>query len=145
VAARPELSAVIPAHNEGPNLRELLPALLAIVEALGVRCEILVVVRSEDEATREALAGVGAILLQAEPGYGGALRTGFRVALGDFVLTMDADLSHPPTFVADLWRARHEAEVLIASRYVPGGGARMPLHRALLSRVLNRFFALGLA
>jgi len=57
---------------------------------------------------------------------------------------MDADLSHPPTFVADLWRRRHEAEVLIASRYVEGGGATMPFYRAVLSRVLNRFFALGL-
>jgi len=57
---------------------------------------------------------------------------------------MDADLSHPPTFVADLWAHRDEAEVLVASRYVPGGAATMPLLRALLSRILNRVFARGL-
>jgi dolichol-phosphate mannosyltransferase len=145
VAASPELSVVIPAHNEGPNLRELLPALRALLEGLGVGFEIFVVVRDPDEATRQAVGGgAGTVLVQAEPGYGGALRSGFRAASGEYVLTMDADLSHPPTFVADLWRRREEAEVLIASRYVPGGGATMPLYRALLSRVLNRFFALGL-
>jgi dolichol-phosphate mannosyltransferase len=144
VAAAPDLSVIIPAHNEGPNLRALLPPLQALLDERGIRSEVFVVVRDEDDATREAVAGGWRVLRQEEPGYGGALRTGFRAARGEFILTMDADLSHPPTFVADLWRRRHEAEVLIASRYVPGGGARMPLHRALLSRVLNRFFARGL-
>lgn len=145
MAAPSELSVVIPAHNEGPNLRELLPPLRALLAELCVSSEIFVVVRSEDAATRNAVSGgAGRVLLQAEPGYGGALRSGFRAAVGAFVLTMDADLSHPPTFAADLWKRRHDAEILIASRYVAGAGARMPVHRALLSRVLNRFFALGL-
>jgi dolichol-phosphate mannosyltransferase len=145
VSPPPDLSVVIPAHDEGPNLRILLPQLRAIVDDLGVASEVLVVVREEDPETREAVAGSrGRVVRQGEPGYGGALRTGFALARGPYVVTMDADLSHPPTFVADLWARRHEAEVLIASRYVAGGGARMPLVRALLSRVLNRFFAIGL-
>jgi dolichol-phosphate mannosyltransferase len=139
------LTAVIPAHNEGPNLRVLLPQLREILDGLGIRSEIVVVVRQEDPETRAATAGgVATVVEQTEPGYGGALRAGFSRARGSHVLTMDADLSHPPTFAADLWRAREEAEILIASRYVPSGGARMPWARALLSRVLNRFFAWGL-
>ena len=136
---------VIPAHNEAPNLRVLLPQLRSILDGHGIRSEILVVVRDDDPETREAAGGgLAAVLRQDEPGYGGALRAGFARAQGDHVLTMDADLSHPPTFAADLWRERHRAEVLIASRYVHGGSARMPVARALLSRVLNRFFAWGL-
>jgi len=57
---------------------------------------------------------------------------------------LDADLSHDPDFIIKLWRAREMADVVIASRYVKGGVAYMPLGRKLLSRVLNRFFALGL-
>jgi dolichol-phosphate mannosyltransferase len=145
VSARPDLSVVIPAHNEAPNLRVLLPQLRSILDGLGIRSEMLVVVRDDDPETHEAAGGgLATITRQREPGYGGALRTGLARAQGRHVLTMDADLSHPPTFATDLWRQRDEAEILIASRYVSGGRARMPLFRALLSRVLNRFFAWGL-
>jgi dolichol-phosphate mannosyltransferase len=145
VSASLDLSVIIPAHNEGPNLRVLLPQLRALLDGLGITSEVLVVVRDVDDETAEAVGnGLGTVVRQREPGYGGALRTGFSQAAGRYVLTMDADLSHPPSFAADLWRRRDEAEVLIASRYVEGGSARMPLVRALLSRVLNRFFALGL-
>lgn len=139
-----DLTAVIPAHNEGPNLRLLLPQLQSVLDSLGVRNEILVVVREEDAETRKAADGRATVLCQSQPGYGGALRAGFERAQGTHVLTMDADLSHPPTFATDLWAARTEAEVLIASRYVDGGGAQMAASRAVLSRVLNRFFAYGL-
>src|SRR5262249_61786392 len=57
---------------------------------------------------------------------------------------MDADLSHQPTFIEDMWRERDNAEVIVASRYVPGGSADMPLGRYLLSRFLNMFFCRGL-
>ncbi|HSD28000.1 MAG TPA: glycosyltransferase [Vicinamibacteria bacterium] len=141
-----DLSVIVPAHNEAPNLRLLLPQLRTILDGLRIAAEVVVVVREEDAATREAAAGgLTTIVCQGEAGYGGALRTGFARAAGRYVLTMDADLSHPPTFLADLWKRRDEADILIASRYVAGGSATMPLLRALLSRVLNRFFALGLA
>jgi dolichol-phosphate mannosyltransferase len=141
----PDLTVVVPAHREGPNLRVLLPQLRAVLDSLGIRREVLVVVRQEDSETRAAVeSGQGIVVPQREPGYGGALRTGLTLARAPFVMTMDADLSHPPKFAADLWARRDEAEVLIASRYVPGGSARMPPVRAVLSRVLNRFFALGL-
>jgi dolichol-phosphate mannosyltransferase len=145
VSASLDLSVIVPAHNEGPNLQLLLPQLRAILGGLRIETEVLVVVRDEDPQTRAAVeGGLGTIVRQREPGYGGALRTGFALARGRHVLTMDADLSHPPTFVADLWSHRDEAEVLVASRYVPGGDATMPLVRALLSRILNRVFARGL-
>lgn len=145
MSASLDLSVIVPAHNEGRNLQLLLPQLRTILDALCVSSEVLVVVRDDDPETRAAVAGgLGTIVRQREPGYGGALRAGFAQARGRYVLTMDADLSHPPTFVADLWSRRGEAEVLVASRYVPGGDARMPFVRALLSRILNRFFAAGL-
>jgi SAM-dependent methyltransferase len=64
---------------------------------------------------------------------------------GAYVLTMDADLSHGPDFIRDLWRTRHEAELIIASRYVRGGRADMPWGRLWLSRILNVLFSRGLS
>jgi dolichol-phosphate mannosyltransferase len=58
---------------------------------------------------------------------------------------MDADLSHPPVFIEEFWRRRDEAEVLIASRYVPGGKAQMSRFRRILSVILNRTYAVLLA
>ncbi len=68
-------------------------------------------------------------------GYGAALTTGFAHASGDYLLTMDADLSHPPEFVERaVAHGREQADVTIASRYVPGGGADMGVYRYALSR-----------
>lgn len=141
----PQLTVVLPAHNEDENLASLLPQLRQVLAGAGVRAEILVVVRQATDATRCAAGASDAEVVEQEsPGYGGALRTGFARARGSHLITMDADLSHEPAFVADLWRQRQAAEVVIASRYVAGGSATMPLGRRLLSQVLNRFFARGL-
>jgi dolichol-phosphate mannosyltransferase len=140
-----DLSIVIPALNEGPNLELLLPRLKVVLDEIGIGWEILVVTRDHDSETRSAGERGGArVLNQQEPGYGGALVCGFGAAGGRYVITMDADLSHEPTFIKDMWRERDRAEVIVASRYVRGGSADMPLGRYLLSRVLNMFFCRGL-
>ncbi|HET9849823.1 MAG TPA: hypothetical protein VFR68_14860, partial [Candidatus Dormibacteraeota bacterium] len=64
---------------------------------------------------------------------------------GEYLLTLDADGSHDPAVLADLWTARQLGEVVIASRYVEGGAAAMPGWRQLLSRMLNAAFRRGLS
>jgi dolichol-phosphate mannosyltransferase len=140
-----DLSVIIPALHEGPNLALLLPLLRGVLEGLGIRYEILIVTGDPDRQTWEAATPMGVGLVeQSLPGYGGALLAGFAMASGAYLLTMDADLSHAPDFVVDLWQRRNEAEITIASRYVPGGSASMPRARYLLSRALNWFFSRGL-
>lgn len=136
-----DLSVIMPALDEGPNLRRLLPAVRQVLESLDLRFEVLVVTERADRATREAADAAGtAVLEQRQPGYGGALVTGFAAARGAWWLTMDADLSHSPEFIRELWAHRDAAEVVIASRYVAGGTARMPWVRLALSRILNGVF-----
>ena len=140
------LSVIIPAWQEGPNLVVLLPELREVLDGLGAPWEVLVVTRGADPETDAAAAVIGArVVEQREPGYGGALRAGFAASTGTFVLTMDADLSHRPSFIQDLWARRNDAGVTIASRYVKGGHAEMPLSRQVMSRVLNIFFGRGLS
>lgn len=141
-----DLSVIIPALHEGPNLALLLPQLRAILDDFRLEYELLIITYQADELTCQLASQHGAKLIeQTECGYGGALLTGFRQAAGNYILTMDADLSHQPVFIRDLWFQRHKAEVVIASRYVAGGQASMPLNRKILSRVLNTFFRRGLS
>ncbi len=93
-----------------------------------------------DRATTPAqvAAAHGARVLDEDfPGYAGALLTGFRNARGDYLLTLDADLSHEPAFVTKMWQARNLADIVIASRYVRGGVAYTSFGRRALSRLLN--------
>ncbi|OGW68426.1 MAG: hypothetical protein A3H49_01420, partial [Nitrospirae bacterium RIFCSPLOWO2_02_FULL_62_14] len=136
-----DIAVVIPAWNERANLELLLPALRGQLESLNLRSEIVVVDAGSHDGTREAAERWGArVVLQGKPGYGGALMEGLAATTAPYVVTMDADLSHRPVFIEEFWKRRHEADVLIASRYVPGGRADMSLLRRFLSLVLNRTY-----
>jgi len=136
-----ELSVVLPALNEADNLAKLLPQLHQTLSALSSQCEVIVVDNHSQDATADICAAASAILIhQTEPGFGGALRAGFKQAAGEYVLTMDADLSHLPDFVPAMWAKRTDADLVIASRYVPGGSADMPQYRYWLSVILNQIY-----
>ena len=137
----PQLAIVIPAWNERGNIELLLPALKEKVADLGLRAEIVVVDGGSCDGTGAAAERLGArVVVQKEPGYGSALLAGFAATIAPYIVTMDADLSHRPVFLEEFWRRRNDAEVLIASRYVPGGRAEMGWFRRLLSQVLNRTY-----
>jgi len=137
---------VIPALNERENLDQLLPALRDALVRLGVSFEVVVVDGASADGTAALVARHGGrVVGQRERGYGGALLAGFAATAAPWIVTMDADLSHRCEFLADLWRQREVADIVIASRYVSGGRAEMGRVRALLSRALNTIFARGLA
>ncbi len=133
-----DISVVLPVLNEGGNLGDLLDRLRKTLERLGLEYEFLAVDGGSRDNTREVAIAHGArVVEEAFPGYAGALVAGFRAARGDYVLTLDADLSHEPAFVAKMWRARESADIVIASRYVRAGVAYTSVGRRALSRFLN--------
>ena len=146
VRAKTELSVLIPALHKGPNLAVLLPWLNRILEELKMSHEVIVITKDDDSETISAATVAGAqVLTQVSNGYGGALIDGLKQSVGEFILTLDADLSHRPEFVRDMWDSRYAADITVASRYVPGGTASMPRARLYLSRVLNLVFRRGLS
>ena len=77
--AKTDLSVLIPALHEGPNLAVLLPWLNRILDELQVNYEVIVVTKEDDSETITAAAADGAqVLLQVSNGYGGALIDGLK-------------------------------------------------------------------
>ncbi len=126
----PLLSIVVPTYNE----RENLPVLLRrIEEALrGVDFEVIVVDDDSPDGTwmlaeelaRERYPWLRVIRRVGVRGLASAVIDGFRASRGRYVAVMDADLQHPPEILAGMLRAALEtgADVVVASRYVEGGG-----------------------
>jgi dolichol-phosphate mannosyltransferase len=149
LAAGSGVVVVVPTYNERENLEGLVAAILAALPETSV----LVVDDSSPDGTGEladALAAdeprVAVLHRPAKEGLGVAYRDGFRWALDRpgtrAVVQMDADFSHDP---ADLPRLltplMHEADLVLGTRYLPGGGTvGWPLHRQLISRA-GTFFA----
>jgi dolichol-phosphate mannosyltransferase len=144
--SRPELSIVIPVWNGEHNLGKLLPSLFAVLASTVPGPSEVIVVLGPDDPVDDLAERSGARVVRFEqPGYGSALNRGLAAANGQWVITMDADFSHHPEFVRTLWLRRKEGDVLIASRYMAGAYAAMPLSRRVLSRALNRLYRTTLA
>lgn len=141
-----QISIVMPALNEGRNIGPLIERLGRVTSELGISSEIVVVDGGSTDRTREVAEQAGArCLVQRQPGYASALIEGIEAAQGEYILTLDSDLSHPPELLKALWAARTEADVVIASRFVKGGGSDAPFVRHILSRMLNGVFSVGLS
>ncbi|MBK9168769.1 MAG: glycosyltransferase [Bryobacterales bacterium] len=137
-----DLSIVIPVLNEERNIGPLIEALWEVVRGLEIPAEIVVVDGGSKDRTWAAAERAGArCLLQQRAGYAGALQDGLNAARGRYVATLDGDLSHPAALLAEMWKLRHRADIVVASRFVAGGSSRAPVTRHVLSRVLNGVFS----
>lgn len=138
----PEITIAIPALNEGKNIGPLLERLRTMIAGLGITAEVLVIDGGSTDETKRIAEQQGArCLVQSGKGYGGALREAFTHARGVYVITLDADLSHPPELIPELWKLRKEADIVIASRFVQGGHSEAGAVRHTLSIILNTVFS----
>src|ERR1700680_809272 len=113
-----DLSIILPVVNERDNLVVLIPRMRALMERERLDFEIVVIDGGSSAGPREAAADLGArVVSERRRGYAGALETGFAEARGDYVLTLDADMSHEPAFVSRMWRARTQADIIMSSPF----------------------------
>ena len=122
------LSIVVPTYNEAENIRELIER--TEVSLKGLDFEIIVVDDSSPDGTAEiaeelgkAHGNVKVVKRPKKMGLASAVLEGVKAARHDFVAVMDADLQHPPELLPKLLeKAREGYDVVIASRYIEGGG-----------------------
>jgi dolichol-phosphate mannosyltransferase len=141
------LSILLPAYEEAENLDWLLPQISRVLGAAGIAHEIVVVdAPTPRDDTQDVCIRHAALYVPRTGGnlYGDAIRTGIRVAKGERLIVMDADGSHNPEFLPQLWASRNDADLVIASRYVIGGRTDNPRLLILLSLAVNLVFRIVL-
>jgi dolichol-phosphate mannosyltransferase len=140
-------------YNEVDNLRGLIPELLSLVPT----ANILVIDDNSPDGTGALVAEmakrddrVRLLSRSGKQGLGTATLAGFRYAIEhnyELLVNMDADFSHGPKYVPLLIAEAADYDVVIASRYMPGGGvAGWTFRRKLMSQTINFWarFWLGL-
>ena len=137
---------IVPTFNERENLPILAAGLMTYPNV-----QLLVVDdRSPagtgelaDDLARQHPGRIEVMHRTERPGLGRSYIDGIRLALTrpvDVICQMDCDLSHDPTHLPSLIAATDHADVVIGSRYIPGGDiANWPLRRRLLSRFANLY------
>ena len=142
----PALSIVIPTYNERTRIAEFVAAVFTEMQKAGVDGEVIVVDDNSPDGTGQI---VDAMIPTHAPrlvvihrpgklGLGTAVMDGFMAASAPVVGVMDADFSHPPAALPRLLGALSQrgADVVIGSRYIPGGdAANWPRSRLLLSKL----------
>jgi ubiquinone/menaquinone biosynthesis C-methylase UbiE len=140
-----DLSIVIIAHEETGGFVEFIPQIHSALISLSITYEVLVAYHNADEYVRKMIQQNNCILVNLPTaGYGDNVLTGIHQSNGDYIITMDASQAHSITFLKELWEVRESADVVIASRYITNGQAKMPVLRKTLSKLLNFIFSRGL-
>jgi dolichol-phosphate mannosyltransferase len=140
---------IVPTYNERENLPVLVKALMEYPEV-----SVLVVDDNSpdgtgalaDDLAREYAGRIDVMHRTGRRGLGRSYIDGIRSVLDrpvDVICQMDSDLSHDPRHLRDLIAATDHADVVIGSRYVPGGAVvNWPLRRRVLSRFANAYIRL---
>jgi dolichol-phosphate mannosyltransferase len=142
----PRAIVCLPTYDERENLEPMVRALGAV---LGPDDRVLVIDDSSPDGTGEIadrlaaeLAWVDVLHRPRKDGLGRAYLDGFQRALADgaeLVLELDCDFSHDPADVPRLIAAADEADLVLGSRYVSGGGTR---NWGLVRRAISRWGSL---
>lgn len=140
---------VIPVLNESEAIEPLFQKIVALMEGQRDGYRVVVVDGGSTDGTLDRVAKfqdrvpVEIVTLEPGLGLGDALDAGLTRAVdcGDVVVTMDGDNSHDPSLIVEMLdRIRAGSDVVVASRFAPGGAEiGVAPHRRLLSHAASRF------
>jgi dolichol-phosphate mannosyltransferase len=129
VDERRRIVVMIPTYNEAENIAGLVREILSL--PMGADLSVLVVDDDSPDGTGRIAKALGredgrvqALIRTKRRGRGAAGIDGFKAALAlapDFIVEMDGDFSHPPRHIPELVAAMARYDVVLGSRFVPGG------------------------
>ncbi|GAA1651586.1 glycosyltransferase family 2 protein [Kribbella alba] len=114
----PLLSVVVPMYDEEEVLPIFFERMHPLLDGLGINYELLVVDDGSRDATAALLTAAAAewpqlrmVRLLRNSGHQAALSAGFRLARGEYLVTIDADLQDPPEVIAELLATARDSDV----------------------------------
>lgn len=153
-----QVSIIIPTYNEAQNIINVLKSIKEHVSKIA-QVQAIVVDDNSPDGTAKI---VKSYIQNAEPnpeyrvdivqrtqakaGLSSAILHGVRKAVGNVIVVMDSDLSHPPHLIPRMVEAlRQQCDIVVASRYAKGGKVQgWPLKRRILSRTATAIARIGL-
>ncbi len=137
----PQLSLVVPVHNERPTLEAMVAECAEVLESLGVVWELLFIDDGSTDGSFAAISEIHArdprirgVRLRANLGKSAALAVGFRAARGARIVTLDGDLQDDPHEIPRLLTVLDEGADLVSGWKV---ARQDPPSRVFASRVFN--------
>lgn len=137
-----ELTVIIPTYNEEFTIGQIITAVDAVFAQHNIRGEILVVDDNSPDHTGERVTSLKKnmpnlnLLVRTEDhGLSQSVVDGFSHADSTIFLVMDADLSHPPALIPEMYRMIKEgSDIVVGSRYMKGGMiTKWPVQRRVIS------------
>jgi len=145
------VGVVLPAYNEAGNLGPLVHELAQVLKSQPGSARIIIVNDGSTDSTADELRALAAEVAMVDVvthpvnrGLAAALKTGIARACAtncDAAVFLDSDLSHRPSDMPAMLAAiDNGADVVLGSRFVPGGGMQgVPMWRVMISRAGNTF------
>jgi dolichol-phosphate mannosyltransferase len=142
---------VLPTYNEKENIGDLIQTILEVLSPLTIQKQIIVVDDNSPDGTADLVRKrfssqpeVFLLLRKEERGLATAIAKGIEQSQGDVIAVMDTDFNHHPKDLVRLLEKISEADLVVGSRYITGGGMRTSTMRYLGSWVFNVFIRLVL-
>jgi len=135
------VSVIIPVFNEEATVGDIITRTKNTLEKMGVKHEVLVVDDGSDDMSADiALERKATVLRYFHQGKGIALRSGFRHAKGEMVVTVDADGSHKPEEIPLVLRflIENRADFVVGSRFANSEANKTKIPK--INKTGNRLF-----
>ncbi len=113
-----EVSILVPVYNEEETIGETLRQIMEVCGRLPYRTEVIVIDDGSNDSTAQLAVIAGVLLVRHDTnrGYGAALKTGLRLAQGERIVIIDADLTYPPQRIPDLVKELDTCDMAVGSR-----------------------------
>jgi len=148
-----KLSIIVPCYNEEKGISHLVAQLDPAVNELkkDYDVELILIDDGSTDNTYNLLKKYyskkkGAIIIKHKKNMnlGGALKTGFKIASGDLVATIDSDCTYPPKEIINMLKLmKDDVDIVTASPYHPKGKVEnVPAYRLLLSKTISKLYSI---